>query len=308
MRCLFSARYVRVSPVFIKDREVPDISKIIDGKQIAASIRAEIRDQIPELRIQVGRAPGLGVILVGDNPASQTYVASKEKSARECGFEAFDIRLPADAMFSDVEAAIKKFNNLDACDGILLQLPLPKHLNSDALISMIDPAKDADGLHPYNQGLLMQSRAELRPCTPFGVIKLLERSNVDLTGKKAVVIGRSILVGKPAGLLLLEKNATVIMAHSKTKDLEALVRDCDIVVAAVGIPNFVKGSWIKEGAVVIDVGINRLDTGKLVGDVEFESASARASLITPVPGGVGPMTIAMLLSNTLTAYKKRNNL
>lgn len=281
-------------------------SKVIDGKTAAASIRSEIREEVEALKSRVGRAPGLGVILVGDDPASKTYVASKEKAARECGFEAFDAKLPSDASFDDVAAAIKRFNNNPGCDGILMQLPLPKHLNSDPLISMIDPAKDADGLHPYNQGLLMQGRADLRPCTPYGVVKLLERSNVELTGKKVVVIGRSILVGKPAALLLLEKNATVIIAHSKTKDLPSVVRDCDIVVAAVGIPNFVKGDWIKEGAVVIDVGINRLDTGKLAGDVAYEEAYQKASLITPVPGGVGPMTIAMLLSNTLTAYKKRN--
>ncbi len=280
--------------------------KMLDGKKISAELRAEIRSETSALVSKGARPPGLGVILVGDNPASQSYVMSKEKAARECGFEAFDVKLPADIAFESVARAIKTFNEQDSCDGILMQLPLPKHLNANALIAMIDPAKDVDGLHPFNQGLLMSSRAELRPCTPYGIMKILERSGIEIAGKRAIVIGRSILVGKPAALLLLEKNATVIMAHSQTKELPSLVQECDIVVAAVGIPNFVKGDWIKEGAVVIDVGINRLESGKLAGDVDFDGAVTRASFITPVPGGVGPMTIAMLLSNTLTAYKKRS--
>ena len=286
---------------------------VIDGKSIAQKIRGTIAKKVTAIRekyetnfkIEEYRVPGLGVILVGDNPASQTYVASKGKSARECGFETFDIHLPSTASFDDVKNAIHSFNNDVGVDGILLQLPLPKGLDSDALISMIRPDKDADGLHPENQGLLVQGRAVLKPCTPYGCIELLEEAGIEISGKNAVVIGRSILVGKPAALLLLEKNATVTIAHSKTKDIASVVQNADIVVAAVGIPEFVKGSWIKEGAAVIDVGINRMPDGKLKGDVEYQEAAKRAAFITPVPGGVGPMTIAMLLKNTLTAYERR---
>lgn len=277
---------------------------VIDGKEIARCIRAEIAEAVSVYK-QSKRAPGLGVILVGDNPASKTYVASKEKSAKECGFETFDFKLSATSTQEEVLSAIQSFNSNPGVDGILLQLPVPKHLDSDALISAIAPEKDADGLHPVSQGLLMQGRAKFKPCTPSGVIELLRRSNIEISGKHAVVIGRSILVGKPAALLLLEENATVTVAHSRTKDLPGLVRSADIVVAAVGIPEFVKGDWIKPGAAVIDVGINRLENGKLVGDVEYGRASEYASAITPVPGGVGPMTIAMLLQNTFTAYKHR---
>lgn len=282
--------------------------KLIDGKEISAILRGEIAEKVNGYILLGKRPPGLGVILVGDNPASQTYVANKGKAAKECGFETFDIRLSKDASFQEVANAIKSYNDNPAVDGILLQLPLPKHLSSNELIWMIDPRKDVDGLHPINQGLLLQGRGELKPCTPSGVIELLERTGVDCQGKKAIVIGRSILVGKPIALMLLEKNATVVMAHSKTIDLPRLVRDSDIVIAAIGVPEFVKGDWIKEGAVVIDVGINRLDSGKLAGDVEFSTASKKASAITPVPGGVGPMTIALLLKNTLTAYEKNTAL
>jgi methylenetetrahydrofolate dehydrogenase (NADP+)/methenyltetrahydrofolate cyclohydrolase len=281
---------------------------LIDGKLISAQVRERIKNVVAEFRSKkVVRAPGLAVILVGDNPASKTYVGNKGKAARECGFETFDAVLPQDATFEQVSNAIISFNNNEAVDGILLQLPLPKGLDSDRLISLIDPSKDADGLHPVNQGLLMQGRAELKPCTPAGCIELLEQSKVTIAGQNAVVIGRSILVGKPAAMLLLEKNATVTIAHSKTKDLRNVVKGADIIVAAVGIPEFVKGDWIKEGAVVIDVGINRMPDGKLKGDVDFEAASKFASKITPVPGGVGPMTIAMLLQNTLSAYLTRMN-
>jgi methylenetetrahydrofolate dehydrogenase (NADP+)/methenyltetrahydrofolate cyclohydrolase len=281
---------------------------LIDGKIISAQVRERIKNTVADVRAKSphARAPGLAVILVGDNPASKTYVANKGKAARECGFETFDAVLPHNATYEQVASAIESFNLNPAVDGILLQLPLPKELDcSDRLISLIDPQKDADGLHPVNQGLLMQGRAELKPCTPAGCIELLEQSGVSLAGKHAVVIGRSILVGKPAALLLLEKHATVTIAHSKTKDLAAVVKSADIVVAAVGIPEFVKGDWIREGAVVIDVGINRMPDGKLKGDVDFDAASRVASQITPVPGGVGPMTIAMLLQNTLTAYLKK---
>lgn len=282
--------------------------EVIDGKTIAQTIRAEIALEVAKYKDSVRRPPGLGVILVGDNPASETYVSNKEKAALGCGFETFDARLPVTASQEEVHDAIKAFNENEKIDGILLQLPLPKHLHSQPLIASIDIHKDADGLHPINQGLLMQSRAVLKPCTPWGVIELLKRSKISIEGKNAAVIGRSILVGKPAAMLLLEENATVTIAHSKTRDIQKVVGDADIVVAAVGIPRFVKGAWIKEGAAVIDVGINRLENGKLAGDVEYEEAAKKASYITPVPGGVGPMTIAMLLSNTLTAYKKRKGL
>ncbi len=267
----------------------------------------------------------MGVILVGDNPASKSYVANKEKFAARCGIKAFDKILPSDASVADVERAILEFNRTPEIDGILLQLPLPSHLKANPLISLIDPKKDADGLHPVNQGLLMRGEGSLRPCTPVGVLKFVDLafssvesgaagatlSNIkpaDLSGKMAVVIGRSILVGKPVSLLLQERNATVIMAHSKTKDLASVVRQGDVVVAAVGVPHLVKGDWIKEGAVVIDVGINRMSDGKLTGDVEFPSAAQRASAITPVPGGAGPMTVAMLIHNTLQAYLRANGL
>ena len=215
--------------------------------------------------------------------------------------------LPAKARWPG-SVAFKSFNKNEAVDGILLQLPLPKGLDSDTLISMIDPAKDADGLHPMNQGLLLQGRAKLKPCTPAGCIELLKESGVQISGKNAVVVGRSILVGKPAALLLLEENATVTIAHSRTKNLSDVVKNADIVVAAVGITEFIKGSWIKDGAAVIDVGINRQDNGQLKGDVEYEASAQHAAFLTPVPGGVGPMTIAMLLKNTLTAYAERNHL
>ncbi len=283
---------------------------IIDGKQVAKSVRDKLAARISEIKsdfnskrgVQV-RSPGLGVILIGDDPASKTYVAAKEKAARESGFEAFDIMLPSNASMQQAADAIMSFNNNPAVDGILLQLPVPKGLDSDHLISLIDPKKDADGLHPVNQGLLLQGRATVKPCTPAGCIELLDSVNCQIASASAIVIGRSILVGKPAALLLLERNATVTIAHSKTKNLPELVAASDIVVAAVGIPEFVKGEWLKKGSVVIDVGINRMPDGKLKGDVHYQSALSRASAITPVPGGVGPMTIAMLLQNTLTAYE-----
>lgn len=298
-----------------------EIRKILDGKALAALVQKEISQRVERGRARIGRPPGLGVILVGDNPASKTYVANKEKYAKKCGFETFDALLPNDATHAQVEEAIVGFNKKREVDGILLQLPLPKHLDSNKLLDLIDARKDADGLHPLNQGLLMRGAGDLRPCTPLGVMQLLDLAlsphqvtdaeltiekigRADLAGKRAVVIGRSILVGKAVALLLLERNATVMMAHSKTKDIQDLSASADIIVAAVGVPNLVKGSWVKQGAVVLDVGINRLPDGKLTGDVDFEQAASRASAITPVPGGVGPMTIAMLMKNTLLSYER----
>ena len=299
-------------------------AQILDGKWLAASVHAEIKRGVEKLAPQVGRRPGLAVILVGDNPASQTYVANKEKTAVEkCGFRTFNITLPKEATQEQVAEAIRNLNATPEVDGILLQLPLPQQLKSNMLLDLIDPAKDADGLHPYNQGKLCRGDAAILPCTPLGVLYLLdlafagidtnvirpeerpELMPVDLAGKTAIVIGRSILVGKPAAMLLLQRNATVIQAHSKTKDLPALCATADIVVAAVGVPELVRGSWVKAGAVVIDVGTSRQASGKLIGDVAFKEVATHAAAITPVPGGVGPLTIAMLLRNTYRIYRQR---
>lgn len=299
----------------------PDQSgpKILDGKALSAGLEKAVTTRVSELQARVGRRPGLGVILVGDNPASKTYVASKEAFAKRCGLETFDARLPDDATQAQVNEAVLKFNEDERVDGILLQLPLPKHLDSAEPLHLIDPRKDADGLHPLNQGLLFQGAAGPRPCTPLGSMKLLDLAmssvspddydNIpvaNLAGKRAVVIGRSQLVGKPVAMLLLERGATVTICHSRTKDLPGVTREADIVVAAVGLPRFVKGAWIKQGAVVIDVGINRLPDGKLVGDVDFDDAKAMCSAITPVPKGVGPMTVAMLIANTVGNYERKN--
>lgn len=300
-------------------------AKILDGKKLAEKVKESIANNIVSSSKKAGSKPGLGVILVGENPASKVYVGAKGKFAHECGMETFDINLPESSTFEDVAAAIKQFNNDKAVNGILLQLPLPKHLDQDPLIDLISPAKDADGLHPANQGLLMRGKGELRSCTPLGSMRLIDLAysgeaenldslnydllkETDLSGKTAVVIGRSILVGKPLSLMLQEKNATVTMAHSRTKNLKEICLNSDILVAAIGKANYVPGDWVKEGAIVIDVGINRTQEGKLTGDVNFAEASERASYITPVPKGVGPMTIAMLVENTFKAYKKANNI
>lgn len=296
-------------------------AKILDGKWLSGRITDGITAEVTLLRSTVGRAPGLGVILVGDNPASHAYVANKEKLAKKCGFETFDARLPVSARFEQIQDAIDSFNANENVDGILLQLPLPSGIDSAALLERIRPDKDADGLHPLNQGLLMRGAGILRPCTPLGCMKLIDLafSDIDparaplvqeipsasLAGLTVVVVGRSVLVGKPISLLCLERNATVIMAHSKTKDLPAVTRSADIIIAAVGVPNLIKADWVSDGAVVIDVGINRLPTGKLTGDVDFEGVAPRCKAITPVPGGVGPMTVTMLIHNTLQAYKMK---
>ena len=289
-------------------------TKILDGKWLASVLQAQIRAEVDRLKQQAGRVPGLGVILVGDNPASHAYVSTKERVAVECGFAKFDYRLPADTTYEKVLAAIRELNADSRVDGILLQLPLPKHIDANKLLDQIDPHKDADGLHPYNQGLLQRGQGLLRPCTPMGAMKLLDLGfatsethfpAVDLTGMHAVVVGRSILVGKPIAALLLERNATVTIAHSKTKDLPAVCRSADVLVAAVGVPNLVKADWVKPGAIVLDVGINRLPNGKLTGDVDFEAVKSKCRAITPVPKGVGPMTVCMLMQNTLLAFKSK---
>ena len=277
----------------------------IDGKQIADELISQVRDRI-SARVTAGkRAPGLAVVLLGDDPASAIYVNSKRKRCEEAGVVSFSYDLPASTSQSELLTLIDELNANPDVDGILVQLPLPEHLDADLVIDRINPHKDVDGFHPYNFGRLAQRRPLLRPCTPRGVMTLLESTGVELAGLDAVVIGASNIVGRPMALELLMARCTVTICHSKTKDLAGKIAAADIVVAGVGIPNFVKGDWIKPGAIVIDVGINRLDTGKLAGDVEFEEAIKNAAWITPVPGGVGPMTVATLLENTLDAAEQR---
>jgi methylenetetrahydrofolate dehydrogenase (NADP+) / methenyltetrahydrofolate cyclohydrolase len=273
---------------------------IIDGKAFAAKLRGEIADAVKAMP----RPPGLAVVLVGDDPASAVYVKSKGKQTVEVGMRSFEHKLPADTAQADLIALVERLNADDAVDGILVQLPLPKHLDEFAVISRIDPDKDVDGLHVVNAGRLASGLPGLVSCTPLGCMMLIQNQLGDVSGKEAVVIGRSILVGKPVAQLLLAANCTVTMAHSRTQNLADVVRRADIVVAAVGRAEMVKADWIKPGACVIDVGINRVD-GKLIGDVAFTEVSGVAGSITPVPGGVGPMTIACLLQNTLTAAQRR---
>lgn len=286
--------------------------QIIDGKAVAKSLRERIADVATPLASQLGRKPGLAVVLVGDDPASQVYVRSKVKLTVKAGMESFEHRLPATASQGEVEALIRTLNADETVDGILLQLPLPDGLDANAAIALIDPSKDVDGLTAENAGRIVLGEQGLVPCTPQGSVILAKTAVPDMSGKTAVVIGRSILVGKPLALLLQSENATVTMAHSRTKDLAGVCRTADILCAAVGRPEMVKANWIKPGATVIDVGINRVDDGeggtKLVGDVAYEEATEVAGAITPVPGGVGPMTIACLLRNTLLAAARRAGL
>ena len=280
------------------------IAQLIDGKSIAAKLRGEVKTEAAALRAR-GIVPQLAVVLVGDDPASAVYVRSKTKAAIEASVDVRDHKLPATVSQADLLGVIKALNDDARIDGILVQMPLPAPLDSDAVIRAIDPAKDVDGLHPISLGYLAQGRPMFVPCTPKGCMRLLREVDVDPAGLRAVVLGRSLLVGKPISLLLQNANATVTMCHSRTRDLADEVRRADIVVAAIGKPEMVRGDWIREGAVVLDVGINRTAEGKLVGDVEFAAASQRARAITPVPGGVGPMTIACLLENTVEAAKRR---
>jgi methylenetetrahydrofolate dehydrogenase (NADP+)/methenyltetrahydrofolate cyclohydrolase len=274
---------------------------LIDGKAVAASLRAGLAARVGAL----GFRPGLAVVLVGDDPASAVYVRNKDRAAASVGIAAQTIRLPAETAQADLLARIAALNGDAAVDGILVQLPLPKHIDARAVIAAIDPAKDVDGLHPVNAGRLADGDPALVPCTPLGVMKLLAAEGVGLRGARALVLGRSNLVGRPVAALLLNADATVTVAHSRTRDLPEECRRADILVAAVGRPELVRGDWLRPGAVVIDVGINRLDDGRLVGDVAFEEARAVAAAITPVPGGVGPMTIACLLENTVQAALAR---
>lgn len=278
---------------------------IIDGKAAAASLRAEIGREVAAIKAARGIVPGLHVVLVGDDPASRVYVNSKEKLAAEIGMNSAVHRLPAETSEAELLAKVAELNADDDVDGILVQLPLPKHIDVDKVIEAIDPAKDVDCFHPINVGRLAAGQGKLIPCTPLGSMILLKQTLPSLAGLEAVVIGRSGIVGRPMAQLLVQADCTVTIAHSRTRDLAEVVRRADIVVAAVGRPHFVKGDWIKPGATVIDVGINRLPDGKLAGDVDFAEAVKVAGAITPVPGGVGPMTIACLLRNTLTAFHAR---
>jgi methylenetetrahydrofolate dehydrogenase (NADP+)/methenyltetrahydrofolate cyclohydrolase len=277
-------------------------ARLIDGKAVAQQVRAEIRQQIEAWMAGGGSRPGLATVLVGNDPASAVYVGGKQKACAEVGIEGFAHDLAADAAQDEVVALLEQLNADPRVSGILLQLPTPKHIDGSRLTTLIDPGKDVDGLTPVSAGRLAKGLPGLRPCTPAGVIELLRRYDVALEGAEAVIVGRSDLVGKPVAALLLAENATVTICHSRTRDLDEVCRRADVLIAAVGRPGMVKGGWIKPGAAVIDVGINRTDDG-LVGDVEFESAVQVAGLITPVPGGVGPMTIAMLLGNTLQAAR-----
>ena len=288
---------------------------IIDGKAFAADVRGQVAGHVARLKAEHGITPGLAVVLVGEDPASQVYVRSKGKQTVEVGMASFEHKLDADTSEATLLALIETLNNDPAVHGILVQLPLPSHLNEDLVINAIDPAKDVDGFHISNVGLLGTGQKSMVPCTPLGCLMMLRAHHGSLSGMNAVVIGRSNIVGKPMAQLLLGDSCTVTIAHSRTKDLPEVVRRADIVVAAVGRPEMVPGDWIREGATVIDVGINRIDApekgaGKtrLVGDVHFASAAERAGAITPVPGGVGPMTIACLLANTVTACCRANGL
>ena len=278
---------------------------VIYGSEIAKEVKANLKAKVAQLANAGKRLPKLVVILVGDNPASLSYVTGKEKSCKEVGMDSDLIKLPAETTQEQLEALIQQLNEDENVDGILVQLPLPKHLNEDAILEKIDPSKDVDGFHPVNVGKMMLNKDTFLPCTPKGIMVMLEKMGLsDLSGKEAVVIGRSNIVGKPMGQLLLNRNATVTYVHSRTKDIEAVCRRADILVVAIGRPRFVTKEWVKEGAAIIDVGINRVD-GKLCGDVDFDDVIDHVSYITPVPKGVGPMTIAMLMENTLEAYEKR---
>jgi methylenetetrahydrofolate dehydrogenase (NADP+)/methenyltetrahydrofolate cyclohydrolase len=280
--------------------EMTETTRILDGKKTAAAVRAEVARRVAALRTR-GVTPGLCVVLVGDDPASQVYVRNKDRAAKEAGFEVrTEIRPPSTSQV-ELEGLIDALNADSSVHGILVQLPLPRGLDADAIVRRLSPAKDVDGLHPVNVAALWTGEQGLVPCTPSGCIEVLDRHGLEIAGKRAVVIGRSALVGKPLAALLLGRNATVTLAHSRTKDLAAVAREAEILVAAVGRARLVQRDWIRPGAVVLDVGINRQEDGRLCGDVDFHAALGRAGAITPVPGGIGPMTIAMLLSNTVRA-------
>jgi methylenetetrahydrofolate dehydrogenase (NADP+)/methenyltetrahydrofolate cyclohydrolase len=280
-------------------------ARLIDGKAIAASVRAGVREKVAELTASTRVRPGLTVVLVGEDPASRIYVRNKGKAAEEAGIVSRQIDLPASTPGKELLDLVARLNEDDAVHGILVQLPLPDHIDESKVIEAIAPEKDVDGFHPMNAGRLFTGGVSFLPCTPYGILTMLDHEKVELKGKHAVVVGRSNIVGKPAAMLLLSRHATVTICHSRTVDLPSVVRTGDVVVAAVGRAEMIRGSWIRPGAVVIDVGMNRNAAGKLCGDVAFEEAKEVAGAITPVPGGVGPMTIAMLLQNTYEAALRR---
>jgi len=275
---------------------------IIDGKKISSQIKKDIFAEVQVLKQETGRTPGLAAVLVGDDPASAVYVRNKNKTCKNVGFQSFENVLPADTSEEVLLNLVDRLNKDNEVNGILVQLPLPTQIDSQKVIEAINPEKDVDGFHLENVGRLVTGNAAFKPCTPAGIIELLDQYKVSIEGKNAVVLGRSNIVGKPVAALLLERNATVTICHSRTKNIPAISRSADILIAAIGKPHFVTQEMVKDGAVVIDVGINRIDD-KLVGDVDYESVLKNASLVTPVPGGVGPMTIAMLMANTLQAFK-----
>ena len=280
------------------------MARVLNGKQLAVRLNRAMKHRVDE----VDRAPGLAVVLVGADPASEVYVAMKGRVAHRIGFHHRQIDFPADISQDELLATIDELNNDEGIDGILVQLPLPKHLNSVEVMDRISPAKDVDGFSAINSGLLAQGRPSFVPCTPWGVIRMLEDVEVELSGLHAVVIGRSNIVGRPMAYLLEQRNCTVTVCHSRTRDVAAHLATADLIIAAVGRPHFVKAEWLKPGCVVVDVGVNRLEDGRLVGDVDYEASLAKADWITPVPGGVGPMTIAMLMENTWKAYCLRQGI
>ena len=279
---------------------------LLNGKELAQKLQQEMTQEVTELK-EKGLQPGLAVILVGEDPASQVYVRNKERAANNIGMYSVVYRLPETTSEADLIAKIEELNHDDKVHGILVQLPLPKHINEDLVLDTIDPAKDVDGFHPMNLGNLFAGKPTMIPCTPAGIMELIKLSGIDLAGKNAVIIGRSNIVGKPMAHLLLQANATVTICHSKTKDLPKVAKQADVLVVAIGRANFVTDDFVKEGAVVIDVGINRDENNKLTGDVKFDEVAPLTSFITPVPGGVGPMTITMLMRQTIDAAKRKEN-
>ncbi len=283
------------------------MSELISGKEVSLKVKNQVAEETAELKKQ-GITPGLAVIIVGNDPASRVYVNSKKKACAEVGFNSYEYALPEETTQEELLELVQKLNNDNNVNGILCQLPLPKHIEENAIINAIKAEKDVDAFHPFNVGKIMIGEYAFLPCTPAGVMELIDSTGVEISGKSCVVIGRSNIVGKPMAMLLLHRSGTVTICHSKTQNLQEICRNADILVAAVGRANFVTEDMVKDGAVVIDVGMNRLENGKLCGDVDFENVEKKASFITPVPGGVGPMTIAMLMKNTLTAAKMHNKL
>ncbi|MDE6088961.1 MAG: bifunctional methylenetetrahydrofolate dehydrogenase/methenyltetrahydrofolate cyclohydrolase FolD [Oscillospiraceae bacterium] len=284
------------------------MANLIDGKQVSAAVKEQVRLETEKLVQESGKRPGLAVVIVGNNPASRVYVNNKKKACETVGFQSFEYALPEDTTQEELLELVQTLNSDSNVNGILVQLPVPPQIDDKAIINAISAEKDVDAFHPENVGRIMIGDYAFLPCTPAGVMELIDSTGVEISGKKCVVIGRSNIVGKPMAMLLLHRSGTVTICHSRTQDLASVTREADILVAAVGKANFVTADMVKDGAVVIDVGMNRLENGKLCGDVDFAQVEPKASWITPVPGGVGPMTIAMLMKNTLTAFKKQNQL